>query len=109
MTEITTELINREFLPTATNQERGVQILEFVLQQMHTALMALTSYETNDIVLPIRGRTHWRHGGGCRNDMILPPEEGNETFFARSFDALFWNSTRELNAGRSMCRATRRS
>ena len=24
-TEITTELINREFLPTATNQERGVQ------------------------------------------------------------------------------------
>ena len=46
-TEITTELINREFLPTATNQERGVQNLEFVLQQMHTAL---TSYEANDIV-----------------------------------------------------------
>ena len=37
-TEITTELINREFLLTATNQERGVQNLEFVLQQMHTAL-----------------------------------------------------------------------
>ena len=49
-TEITTELINREFLPTATNQERGAQNLEFVLQQMHTALMALTSYEANDIV-----------------------------------------------------------
>ena len=48
--EIATELINREFLPTATNQERGVQNLEFVLQQMHTALMALTSYEPNDIV-----------------------------------------------------------
>ena len=48
--EITTEHINREFLPNATNQERGVQNLEFVLQQMHTALVALTSYETNDIV-----------------------------------------------------------
>ena len=30
-TEITAELINREFLPTATNQERGVQNLECVL------------------------------------------------------------------------------
>ena len=49
-TEITTELINREFLPIATNQERGVQNLEFVLQQMHAALMALTSYEANDRV-----------------------------------------------------------
>ena len=27
-TEITTELINREFLPTATNQDRGVHNLE---------------------------------------------------------------------------------
>ena len=42
-TEIATELINREFLPTATNQERGVQNVEFVLQQIHRALMALTS------------------------------------------------------------------
>ena len=83
-TEITTELINREFLPTATNQERGVQNLEFVLEQMHTALMALTSYEATDIVANSR-KTHWRHGGGCRNDMILPPEEGREIFFARSF------------------------
>ena len=49
-TEITTELINREFLPTVTNQERGVQNLEFVLQQMHTSLMTLTSLEANDIV-----------------------------------------------------------
>ena len=48
-TRITTELINREFLPTATNQERGPQNLEFVLQQMHAALMALTSHEANDI------------------------------------------------------------
>ena len=49
-TEISTEFIDREFLPTATNQERGVQNLEFVLQQMHMALMALTSDEANDIV-----------------------------------------------------------
>ena len=45
-----TELINRAFLPTSTNQERGAQNLEFVLQQVHTSLMALTSYEANDIV-----------------------------------------------------------
>ena len=41
-TEITTTAIDLEFLPTSTNQERGVQNLEFVLQQMHTALVALT-------------------------------------------------------------------
>ena len=49
-TEIATELINREFLPTATNQEPGVQNLEFVLEQMHTALVSLTSQEAKDIV-----------------------------------------------------------
>ena len=42
--------IDLEFLPTDTNEDRGVQNLEFVLQQMHTALMALTSCEANDIV-----------------------------------------------------------
>ena len=42
-TEIAAELINREFLKTATNQEGGVHNLEFVLQQVHTALMALAS------------------------------------------------------------------
>ena len=49
-TEITTTAIDLEFLPTDTNEDRGVQNLKFVLQQMHTALMALTIYETNDIV-----------------------------------------------------------
>ena len=49
-TEITRHAIDLEFLPTNTNVERGVQNLEFVLQQMHTELMALTSCETNDIV-----------------------------------------------------------
>ena len=49
-TEITTTALDLEFLPTDTNVDRGVQNLEFVLQQMHTALMALTNYEANDIV-----------------------------------------------------------
>ena len=49
-TEITTTAIDLEFLPTDANEDRGVQNLEFVLQQMHTAHMALTSYEANGIV-----------------------------------------------------------
>ena len=49
-TEITTTAIDLEFLPTDTNEDRGVQNLEFMVQQMHTALMAFTSYEANDIV-----------------------------------------------------------
>ena len=48
--EITTTATDFEFLPSETIVDRGVQNLEFVLQQMHTALMALTSYEANDIV-----------------------------------------------------------
>ena len=49
-TEITTTAIDLEFLPTDTNEDRQVQNLDFVLQQMHTAHTALTSYEANDIV-----------------------------------------------------------
>ena len=45
-TEITTTAIDLEFLPTDTNVDRGVQNLEFVLQLMHTALMALTSLKS---------------------------------------------------------------
>ena len=85
--EMTTELINRELLLTATNQERGVH----------------TSYEAKTL-LPTRGRTQWKHGGGCRSDLILQQEEA----FLRDV-ALFWNSKRELNAGSPSCRATRRS
>ena len=48
-TEITTEFVDREFLPIMTNQERGVRKLEFILQ-MHTVLTDLTSGEANDIV-----------------------------------------------------------
>ena len=48
-TEIKTTATDLEFLPTDTNEDRGVQNLEFVLQQMHTAFIALTSYGANDI------------------------------------------------------------
>ena len=48
--EITTTAIDLEFLPSETNVDRGVRNLEFVFQQMHTALMALTSYEAHDTV-----------------------------------------------------------
>ena len=49
-TGISTEFIVREFLLIMTNQERGVQDLESVLQQMYTVLVELTSGEANDIV-----------------------------------------------------------
>ena len=39
-TEITRTAIDLEFLPMDTNVDSGVRYLEFVLQQMHTALMA---------------------------------------------------------------------
>ena len=48
--EITMTVIDLEFLPTNENKDRRVQNLEFVLQQMHTALMARTSCEANDTV-----------------------------------------------------------
>ena len=56
-TEISTELIDQEFLPIMTNQERGVQNLEFILQQMHTMLADLTSGEANDVVAQIAEET----------------------------------------------------
>ena len=48
--EITTTAIDLLFLPSETNVDKGVQHLEFVLQQMHMTFMALTGYEPNDIV-----------------------------------------------------------
>ena len=48
-TEITTTAIDLEFLPTDTNENRGAQTWS-LLQQMHTALIARTSYEANDSV-----------------------------------------------------------
>ena len=108
-TEITTELINREFLPTTTNQERGVQNLEFILQQMYTIFWT-SRVAKQTTWLTTRGRTHWRRGSDYRNDMILPPEEGKGISFAESFllDALSRNSKRDLNAGSPMLSDTRR-
>ena len=96
---ITTELIHLGFLPTSTNLERGVQNLEFALQQMHTALTGLTSYDANDIVATSRKNPMeaWRRlkkrldrttGGRKRNLLrtvistgrcsLLEPKEGIE-------------------------------
>ena len=74
--EITQELIDLEFSPTSTNVERGVLDLEFVLQQMHTALMALTSHEANDLVANSRMNPleAWR-----RMQKRLDPTTGGRT------------------------------
>ena len=52
-TEITTTEIDLEFLPTDTSEDRGVQNLEFVLQQMDTALI---SWTTRSSLLAL---SHW--------------------------------------------------
>ena len=93
-TEITTTAIELEFLPTDTNEDRGVQNLEFVSQQMHTQHSWVSRVMRRTTLSPTRGRIRWRHGGDCRSDMIRRQEEGNETFCARSFlldGGLFWN------------------
>ena len=94
VTEISTELIDRDFLPTATNQERGVQNLEFVFTA--DAYNAYGSHE-------LRGERHCCQlaeesiGGMATTAEEIRPynrKEGRETFFALSFlrdDALFWN------------------
>ena len=50
VTEVTQELIDLDFWPTSTNEEKGLSNLDYVLQQVLPALMSLTSYEANDIV-----------------------------------------------------------
>ena len=50
VTASTQELIDLDFLPTSTNEERRVHTLDYVLQQVLPALMSLTSYEANYIV-----------------------------------------------------------
>ena len=82
------KIIDPEFLPTATNVERGVPNLEFVLQRMYTAFMALTRYEANDSAANPRKKTleAWRKlqtrcdpttGGKKRNLLrtIISPEK----------------------------------
>ena len=99
-TEITTELINREFLPTTTNQERGVQNLEFILQQIYTIFWT-SRVAKQTTWLTTRGRTHWRRGSDYRNDMILPPEEGKGYPSQNHFSWMpsLRNFKRDLNAG----------
>ena len=93
-TEITTTAIDLEFLPTDTNENRGVQNLEFVLQQMHTGLMALTSYEASDFVANSRKNPleAWRRLQK-RND---PTTGGRERNFLRTIISLGRCSLLEL-------------
>ena len=94
--EITTEHIDLEFLPISTDVERGVRNLEFVLQQIHAALMALTSYEADDIVANSRKNPleAWRNT--ARRQEV---ESG--ICFARSF--LLEVALLELQAGIERC------
>ena len=87
--EITTELIDLIFLPTATNQERGVQ---------KPGVRAAAD-------------AHSRHGEGCRSDMIPRLEDESGICFARSFPfegALCWNSKQGSNDGNPMSRALKK-
>ena len=95
--EITTTAIDLEFLPTDTNEDRGVQYLEFVVQQMHTALVALTSYEANDSVANSRKNPleAWRRQQN-RND---PTTGGRNRHFLRTIISPGRCSLLELQAG----------
>ena len=107
---ITMTAIDLEFLPTDANKDRGVQNLEFVLQQMHTALMALTSCEANDIVANSRKNPleAWR-----RLRKRFDPTTGGRkrNLCVRSFlldDVLFWNFKPVSNTGSPTSFAARR-
>ena len=74
-----------------------MQNLEFVLQQMHTALIALTSYEANDIVANSRKnplKVWWRLQK--RRD---PTTGGRERNFLRTIISLGLCSLVEIQAG----------
>ena len=96
-TEITTAAIDLEFLPTDTNEDRGVQNLEFVLQQMHTAPMALTSNEANGLVANSRKNPleAWRTLQK-RHD---PTTGGRKRNLLRTIFTPGWCSLLELHAG----------
>ena len=97
-TEITTTTaIDLEFMPTDANEDSGVQNLEFVLQQMHTALMVLTSYEANDIVANSRKNPleAWRRMQKRYN----PTKGGRKRNLLRTFISPGRCSLLELQAG----------
>ena len=54
MVNVIQEEIDLEFACSDERSERGVANQDFVLQQMHTALMALTNHEANGIVANLR-------------------------------------------------------
>ena len=102
-TEITTTAIDLEFLPTDANKDRGVQNLEFVLQQMHTALMALPSYEADDFVAnsPKNPSEAWRRlqkrydpttGGRKRNLLRTIISPGRCSLLERQAGIELWES-----------------
>ena len=80
--EITTTAIDPEFLPTDSNEGRGVRNLELILQHIHETLTTRTSQEANDIVANSRKnpleawrRLHERYdptGGGRKRNTLRP-------------------------------------
>ena len=96
-TEITTTAIDLEFLPTDVNKDKGVQNLEFMLQQMHTALIALTSCEPSDNVPNSRNNPSaaWRR----LQKRYDPTKGGRNRNFLRTTISLGRCSLVELQAG----------
>ena len=111
VTEITQKLIDPEFLPTATNVERGVPNLEFVLQRMYTAFMALTRNEANDSAANPRKKPleAWR-----KLQTRCDPTTGGEKAKFASHDHFPWKvlsvgtPSKELNDGNHTCSAARK-
>ena len=96
-TEITTTAIDLECLSTDTKEDIRVQNLEFVLQQMYTALMALTSYEANDILANSRKNPleAWRR----LQKRFDPTTGGRKRNLLRTIISLGRCSLLELQAG----------
>ena len=109
VTEITVEHLELEFTPILRNVERGAPDLVFVLQQMHTALMALTSYKAKDLVAYSRKNPveAWRRLQK-RDD---PTTGGRKRNLLRTIifldDALCWNIKLVSNEENPTRRATR--
>ena len=108
-------LSDLEFLPTATNVERGsAQSAVRAAADAHTALMALTSCEANDVVansqLPEEPTSSWAKAAeSIWSDDI---EDKHEACLARKITlgrCSHLDSKRVWNAGNPTCRAARRS
>ena len=108
--DITTTAVDLEFFPSETNVDREVQNLDVVLQQMHTALMCLASYEANDRVTNSRKNPleAWRR----LQKRYDPTTGGRKRNFLRTIISSGQCSVLEIkwgtNAGNLVCRVTRR-